>query len=469
MSEEKQVERIGTPVMPNLVPDSYRAEKIHDTSSPACEGWHKLLTPGESALRVLYWQIVADCWKLSMWLYETAMEKLPFYNKQRIEYNNLYCTRDTKFKEDTQSAEENIPSLEEEKKVAKNKKDQAEVAYRTAEAAYQFKKAAVDRVEGVKRSLTLIKTDEPSITTTVILWVIRVVLGIALALSLGLIIGALNQYRPFSWILIAFWLIGSVILYNSGTVINWLAEQASKVSESKRFKDATCPRGNKWLWLLAIAKLFYSTSDAAVLMFGAFRLLSVDGTQIPIPILFMVCYIFVLPYLCLETRCGWIEGERKVREYVLEEMDWDEKNLKSVSFDSLATELAKVKELEVIFNQYSADVIEIDAKITEIRGKVEKPIYEPPVDYGVGIYSPNGGKPVPTQLAEFIEPPYNESLTIANRRFWKALDTATAFDEELKGKVLAREAKELEMQSRSKRPIFAPSDAKGFFGRLRFR
>jgi hypothetical protein len=446
MAEEYPKDNFGIPKKPYVIAEAYGGQKLRDLNSPENKALQDLLTPVEAAQRLDYWNKVDEMWSFYHDLVETAKDSLNDYNRLRLEFNLMQKEEDDKYKIASESIEEAVLALKPKRDAAIVKLEKAEMAYRPANAAFQIKKqefqrkkAAIERIERAKTDLTLISSEGLTKTMKVMIWVVRVILGVALALSLGLIIGALNQYRPFTWQLIVFWFVGSAILFNSGTVIAWLAYKSAETAEAKRHPGAVVPPGNKWLWLLISTKLFFSASDAATLMFGAFRLLSVSGTHIPLPILFIVCFIFVFPYLYMETRCGWKEGERKVRDHILDVLEGDEKDVKGLALDPSIEEEAKIEGLKATCDQARAELAEIDAEIVRLRGGLKKTYLQPPVDYAVGVYEKEDGQTHPVRLAEFIEPPFNESITIALRRFWKAVEEAEDFDTEIKKTVLARE------------------------------
>jgi len=459
-SEYKMFDECTMPILGSLTgeadPNLYQH---HDTESKGSLDLDSQLTPGEAALRRIDWQKVDEAFRRYHTVTIRAIRKIPKMNWQIEECNLRYEREVREYKANRRNADRQIVVLKKKREPLQDLMDKAEIAYRPAEATLEMRKSAVEEVERAKKSLTLVKTEVTPPGVNTLIWTIRATLGIALALSLGLIIGALNQYQPFTPILGVFWVIGSAILFNSGTVVHWLAEKAAEVMEARRYPGAKVPSGNKWTWMLISTIMSFSAVDAATLMFGAFRLLSVSGgTTIPIPILLLVCFIFIFPYLYMEARYGWSEGERKVKDLAGRTIIDSEEKISGITFESITTETADVNKLAVLFEQAKKEVEKVNAEITRIDSSPVMAKYWWPTRFGPGLYTGENQEASATWLSKLIGPPLNEELAVARKDYLETLAIANQRDDELRLKVLSRKSMKAQQPK-------TETTEKGFFAR----
>ena len=448
------------PLMPWLLSEADIGRYLNIPDSLEGKAWAGHLEPTEADRWKLLGRRVQDAWGVCEALVKKAYEKLPELNDQIQKFDELVKVGRTAYEAAKKKAEARVKPLFKKRQVAKATAEAAKRRAVKARAALQLKQELTQRIRQAKDSLTLTKPYEFTIWDKVIEWIVRVVVGIALALSLGLIIGALNQYKPWSAPLAIFWAIGTTILITAGISVTWLARKASETAELKRHPRATVSRGNKWFWTMLGMIAFMSGVGATVLMYGAFRLLQVfsftetqAGTSSPVPlsIIYLACFIFEFPYLCMEASYGWERGEKKVKELELETLIEDEQKMEGVTLETLSQETAEVAELEVEAEQAQRELGEVEAEIQRIRTEVEKPVFRPPTQYGIGLFNGNGPDAEARYLLTLVEPPINEDLVLARKQFIKALDEFEVYDKELAARVEARTSQ--------------PREPKGFFAR----
>jgi hypothetical protein len=425
---------------------------MRPADSEAAKKFREQLTPGEEAAWMLYWNAAKEAFTCLQAITAKVIEKIPDINGQIKIINKVFRAVERKFKKERQEADEQIATCLDTREPLVEEANKAQNEYEQAKNTLESREKIFGQLEKAKESLALNKFEGPIKFEVGLVWGIRAILGVALGLSLGLVIGALNQYKPFTPILWVFWLLGTVILSNSGPVISWLAFEAGDVSESKRHPGSTHPEGNKWIWLLVFSIILLASMEAAVLSFGAFRLLAVSSVSVPLPVMILVCFIFILPYLYNETRLGWREGVRKVRDHAIKVWIEREERANEITQDSLITERTKVTDLRVAYEQAKAKVDEVNTEIAKIDQSVKMPDLQSPIRFGPGVYAPGSQCANATWLSELIAPPLNEELGFARQKFLKAYEEATKYEEELLEKVKRKE-------------VSAP-EPRGFFKRV---
>lgn len=441
MSSEKvqEAEVIPQEVIPVVGPLGLQEE--HDISAVNSEAAEKLrsqMTPGEIAVWEYTWAKAVVKLQTLVAVSKELIEKLPEIN-ELIEIWNLKVEAERKrYDEKRAEADKRIAELKKQRKGLQDIANQADIAYTTAKTNYDAKTALVKEHEDRKKSTALVEAEAISSTESKLVWAVRAILGTALAMSLGLIIGALNQYKPFSLPLMAFWFIGASVLVCSGSVVFWLAVNSAMVSEARRHPNTTVPPGNKWIWLMVLTMAFFSATDAATLMFGAFRLLSTTDSKMPLPILLLVCFIFVFPYLYYEASLGWRRGEKKVKDYMVTLAVDTEKLVCDYSPESLAEEHAALEKLRLLKDQSAQAVKTVNEDIANVNASVVMPVFWPPLKFGPGMYDSGNQNATPTWLAAVIDPPLNEDLARVRTDFLKAVEEAEQLEKQLCAAILAR-------------------------------
>ncbi|MGQ9455822.1 MAG: hypothetical protein ACUVRS_03305 [Armatimonadota bacterium] len=407
-------------------------------------------------------------WKLARECVNKAYESLPKLNKHIESISQVGRNEWERYVQNMKVAEEQEFLLKDHRECAINELQLAERNYAQAKTKLDVLREPIDRIEKAKWSLAATELSRVSWKDELVEWLIRAMIALALGLSLGLLIGALNPYKPFSRELAVFWLVGLSILITAGETVKRLSLQAGEAAELRFFPDAV-ERGHKWLWFIFAFLVFMSIADAVVLAFGAFRLAVVasaeGGPGVPNWVLFLGCFIFAFPYLCMEAGYGWCVGASRVRELAKSALADAEQSVEELTLEKLADEAANVARYEKDLEYAKRRLDEIDTKINHIRSSVPEPVVVFPVKGdipGVYVTSRSGRKQV-IELLPLEDLPASEELKNALQQFVLALDKLRAWDSEIER--LVREISTRALQGDRIYPL-GQKHRPSFFGKL---
>ncbi len=443
-------------------------EWLQDVGSETYRELEDFLPKSMIAYRKTLTENVRAAWKLARECVSKAFEVLPKINREIESISQTARAESERYLQEVKLAKEQEAQLKDRRKQALDELKRAEENFAQARARLDVLREPVDKVEKAKWSLACTEVASVSLKDEVVEWFIRVMVAVALGLSLGLLIGALNPYKPFSLGLIVFVFIGLSILTTAGEAVKWLASQAGESAELKLFQD-TVDRGRHWLWLTLGFLLFMSIADAVVLAFGAFRLAIVvsaeGGSGIPNWILFLGCGIFAFPYLCMEASYGWCIGAGRVRNLAMSALANTEQSAEELTVEKLADEAAKVAAYEKELEHAKRNLEELDAEIQHIRGSVPEPIVVFPVKGDVpGVYlTSRSGRKLVIELFPLNDLDVGDELRNAVQEFVSALDRLDAWDSEIERVVKDIYSRELQGQRVSPGQKRRPP----FFGSLR--
>jgi uncharacterized membrane protein (DUF485 family) len=207
---------------------------------------------------------------------------------------------------------------------------EAELEAYKADQEYREKKAKLEAMPPVVKNLEerlsanpsylLYKVDTKQI---IIEWAIKIVFGLILGTSLGLMIGFINPYRILSPMTVVLWFAGVAISLAVGASLLWISGRATlQEQEIARLQEARDENGmvvapaRLFCWLLA---LVYIVVDVMVNVNGIFELLySKSGGAVMNLGLILACLVLVLPYVMTEIEMGSAQARCRIAK--VEEM-----------------------------------------------------------------------------------------------------------------------------------------------------
>ncbi|MDH7601742.1 MAG: hypothetical protein QHI38_06295 [Armatimonadota bacterium] len=411
-------------------------EWLRDFDSQAYEELQHLLPKGLIAYRKSLVEKVRAAGKLARECVLKVYEVLPRLNREVESISRIARAETERYLQESKLAKEREEQMKARRDHALEELKRAEENYAQAKARFDTLREPVERIERAKWSLACTEALSLSRKDAVVEWVIRAMIAIALGLSLGLLIGALNPYRPINWELVGFWLIGLSILTTAGETVKWLSSHAGESSELRLFQDAVV-RSSGWLILTILFLGFMSIADAVVLAFGAFRLAIVasaeGGSEIPSWILLLGCFIFAFPYLCMEASYGWCDGVRKVRNLAKDALANAEQSVEELTLERLADEAAKVAVCEKELQYAKRRLDDIDLEIKHVQRSVPEPVVVFPVKAEIpGMYITSGtDKKLVVELFPLDDLPASDELKSAVQELISARDKLDAWDSEI--------------------------------------
>ncbi|MCX6808798.1 MAG: hypothetical protein NTW50_03990 [Candidatus Berkelbacteria bacterium] len=286
----------------------------------------------------LKWTKVKDCEKvykevLNAWLTECLRSKGAFETQQG-EIKTAQAEREAELKADATKAKKDLPAI-----IKKLGADQAKYKSLTVPGISEDEMVALMGQESATSG---------NVVQQMVEWLARLGLGLVLGLSIGLLVEALNQYRPVSVMLIPFWLVGFLILTINGIVIKYLSRESvvkdlqhkaemdpnfdrRRINQQHKIVDSACnghsqvqsddgkeavatvrdESGYQNWWQVGIVIAFTSflTIDVVLGSHGLFRALHHSKQNLPEWVVYVLAAAVIYGYLWMEFAYGHKEGK----------------------------------------------------------------------------------------------------------------------------------------------------------------
>lgn len=418
--ERDQASVIHTDLVAGLPSEATQLTNL--AQQPERKAFYKRLSDAAAAGLRLFCERVETKARIRKAIIDEAEAKKPEYNRLIDETNGMSRGAETEYREMRTEANEEAEPLKSRLKIARRELVERKTAHDKANTALQTKEARLNRMNELKKQHGYVRGGGVSIVMTVLEWGYRLAIGMVLGVSIGLLIGTLSPYRLLTYWIGVFWVIGFFVFALNGEVAKQLAEMAAKADKFQSGK-----KGWHW-WLISYLVVIWPL-DALLAMFGVFRMVSASSfmnsheTHIPLPVIFAMCSIFILPYLYYESLAGYRKVEREWLDKELEEIKASMNEMdKSIDENVMIEEKAEVAELKVHYDEAAREVEELESQITEIYAKVEKerPTITLPLPNLAGKF-PNGQIPHITssiigslEILKNVDPPMEEAIMAAN-------------------------------------------------------